>query len=116
MPAPPSPSPCFPPVLYRYPRIYPSLFNREIVSSHLVHNTDVPVGLGGEAATLPTNRALILDAAVGAAAFKGIVLLLRTVGPRKEQSDVEPRVPTKSPGLRSFHEIALAISGRLTVL
>lgn len=56
--------------------------------SDLVHNMNVPVGLGGETAIFPTNRALIRDAAVGAAALKRIVLLLGTVGPRFEQSDV----------------------------
>ena len=48
----------------------------------------VSVRLGREAANLPTNRTLIFDAAVGAAALERVVCGVATVGPREKQSDV----------------------------
>ena len=49
---------------------------------------DVAVGLGRVTANLPANRTLVRNTAVSATALKGIVFLLRTIGPRLEQSDV----------------------------
>ena len=54
----------------------------------LVHNFGIPVGFGLMTANLPTNRALVLDTTVPTAAFQRIVLIVGTVDPRMEQSDV----------------------------
>ena len=65
---------------------------------------DVLVGFGRETAVLPANSALIRDAAVcSTAALERVVLLLGTVDPRVEQSNVA--ISTASAGAKGTNKV-----------